>query len=320
MKPLHTQNFTTDLDQSCCDMLRFWPECRVEFTGKDPYYSHVNRLILEKTSFSDNATTLGLFISKLRFDECLLLSIPVKGHSAHHFQGKTWQTGKNKAVLHPEGVEINAWPLSDVRTFQVTISTQYYQKVILAFVGSEHVNQAFGFSDIDLSDKFGRNLAAMSRLMIRWLNSSMYAFIKANLALKSFEHQFVQTLVEQQSQRWSFLDVLPAALPYYIKLTEEYIRSLPQQPVSLAELATVSGVSGRSLQLGFKKYRGYSPMEFGRQIRLDYARKKLLNAKPGETVLEIAMDCGFAHISRFAASYAQRFHELPSETLARNSI
>ncbi len=320
VNPLRIQNFTNDLEQSCDDMRQFWPDCRVEYAGEQAYFSNVNGLMLGETSFSDNATARGLMISRLRFDNCLLLSVPVKGYSAHCFQGETCTAGKNKAVLQPAGVDIDAWPLTDVRTFQVTINSPYYHEVVSAYVGPENKHRAEARSEVDLSDIHGRNLAALSRLMIKWLNEPGNSFDKSDMVLRLFEKQFVQTLVEQQARHWGFLDRQAAALPYYIKLAEDYMRSLPRQAVSLAELAGVSGVSGRSLQLGFQKYRGYSPVEFSRQIRLDLAREMLMKARHGKTVLEIAMECGFAHISRFAASYSRRFHESPSETLARNSI
>lgn len=317
MYPQRFRNNTNNLEQSCGDMRRFWPDCRVEFNSKQPYYSIVNGLLMGETSFSDNATCRGLLISGLRFDDCLLLSVPVKGDSAHRFQGKTSNAGKNMAVLQPNEVEIDAWPLTDVRTFQVTISTKYYHQIVSGYIGEQNIQKAVITPEVDLTDKHGRSLAAMTRLMISWLNSPNHSIQQSAQVLKLFQQQFVQTLVEQQSRHWNFIDRQTEALPYYIHLAEEYIRSLPHHAVSLAELARVSGVSGRSLQLGFQKYRGYSPIQFSRQIRLESARRMLLNASPGTTVLEIAMDCGFAHISRFAASYQRQFHESPSTTLAR---
>jgi len=35
------------------------------------------------------------------------------------------------------------------------------------------------------------------------------------------------------------------------------------------------------------------------------------------SVTEVALSCGFNHLSKFAKSYRERFGELPSETLAQ---
>jgi transcriptional regulator GlxA family with amidase domain len=86
----------------------------------------------------------------------------------------------------------------------------------------------------------------------------------------------------------------------------------------MIDLAQRLEVSLRSLQLAFREvHDGLSPRQVYNQIRLDRARQRLLQASGGDQVTTIALDSGFAHLSRFAMSYARAFGELPSETLAR---
>jgi hypothetical protein len=56
-------------------------------------------------------------------------------------------------------------------------------------------------------------------------------------------------------------DALEAALRQ-VKLAEEYIVANAQRDIRLEELAEVTGVSTLSLFTAFKKYRGYTPIEF----------------------------------------------------------
>jgi AraC-like protein len=56
-------------------------------------------------------------------------------------------------------------------------------------------------------------------------------------------------------------DALEAALRQ-VKLAEEYIVANAQRDIGLEELAEVTGVSTLSLFAAFKKYRGYTPIEF----------------------------------------------------------
>ena len=90
------------------------------------------------------------------------------------------------------------------------------------------------------------------------------------------------------------------------------------EPVTLTVLESISGLSQRSLQLAFQKQFGCTPMQWVRQIRLDMARKVLLNARPGDTVTKIALDCGFTQLSGFSQAFLARFGELPSDTLRQN--
>jgi AraC-like DNA-binding protein len=57
-------------------------------------------------------------------------------------------------------------------------------------------------------------------------------------------------------------------------------------------------------------------MAYLKDHRLTLARTQLQNG-PGERVTEIALDCGFNHLSKFSLEYQQRFGERPSETLNR---
>jgi AraC-like DNA-binding protein len=52
-----------------------------------------------------------------------------------------------------------------------------------------------------------------------------------------------------------------------------------------------------------------------KRYRLDEARQQLLSPQfSSESVTSIALNCGFLHLSRFAAEYKARFNESPSET------
>jgi AraC-like DNA-binding protein len=102
--------------------------------------------------------------------------------------------------------------------------------------------------------------------------------------------------------------------PGYLRRAEAHIRANTARSIGMDELVAVSGVSERALQQAFRRYRGCSPLEFSRDLRLDAARAGLL---AGESVTETALASGFNHFGRFAESYAARFGEKPSETVKR---
>ena len=104
--------------------------------------------------------------------------------------------------------------------------------------------------------------------------------------------------------------------PFHLQRAETYIRALRSRPVSLSELVVVAGVSERTLQQSFLRYRGQSPSEFSRDLRLDLAREAIA-LRGDASVTQIALEFGFNHFGRFAQSYGARFGEKPSETLRR---
>lgn len=109
-----------------------------------------------------------------------------------------------------------------------------------------------------------------------------------------------------------------AVAPVTIKRVEEYLLAHLKEPVSLANLSTVSGLPIRTLSRNFKKYFGASPMQFLRARRFEAAQSELARG-PSEThsVTETAMRYGFGHLGKFAYEYRKIFHELPSETLKK---
>lgn len=109
-----------------------------------------------------------------------------------------------------------------------------------------------------------------------------------------------------------------AAAPVHVRLIAEYLEANAAEPVHMAELSKLTGMSVRSIQAGFKATYGCSPMAFLKVRRLELARKRLLCAVPGTTsVAKIALDCGFSHLGRFSGLYRARFGESPSATVRR---
>lgn len=121
-------------------------------------------------------------------------------------------------------------------------------------------------------------------------------------------HNYSEALLQPQS----------GAVPFYVKRAEAFIEAHFAQPLSLADIAAHVGVSARSLQNGFRSFRGTTPMAFLRSVRLQKAHMELIVADPSlSTVTQIALACGFSHMGEFGAAYKRTFGVTPRETLAR---
>jgi AraC-like DNA-binding protein len=107
------------------------------------------------------------------------------------------------------------------------------------------------------------------------------------------------------------------AAPGVIKRAEDFMHEHCGEVLRLPDMATALGLAERTLRDGFQQFRGVSPTQYLRQIRLDKAYKILSEATEGVYVSDVAMNCGFMHLGRFSIEYKKRFGESPSETLAR---
>jgi AraC-like DNA-binding protein len=108
--------------------------------------------------------------------------------------------------------------------------------------------------------------------------------------------------------------------PYLVRCAEDYIHTHLYERIVLDDLSAVAGVSSRTLQLAFRKFRGVTPMEYIRNYRLDYVRQQLTNRIIDKSITRIALDSGFTHLGKFAHYYKERFGELPSETFANRRL
>jgi AraC-like DNA-binding protein len=105
--------------------------------------------------------------------------------------------------------------------------------------------------------------------------------------------------------------------PRTLQQAVAYMHARAAQPLTIAEIAQVAGVSPRTLQVSFLRHHDCTPITYLRRIRLERVHQDLQAAEPGsgETVTGIARRWGFAHPGRFAAAYAERYGTHPSTTL-----
>jgi len=87
-------------------------------------------------------------------------------------------------------------------------------------------------------------------------------------------------------------------------------------PLTTSTLARQCHVSVRTLQAGFQRHLGMSPMAYVRVVRLRHAHRDLRSADPTHhTVAAIAHRWGFTHLSRFAAAHKTMYGQTPLQVL-----
>lgn len=125
--------------------------------------------------------------------------------------------------------------------------------------------------------------------------------------LLNFPHS-LDDLLEQE--------VLEAG-PWQVRRVEEYIEAHLDAPFNIEQIAAVTGISTRSIYRAFKRSRGYSPMAFARQRRLQRARRMLEDEERAQTVTSVALGCGFNDLGHFSREFSKAFGEPPSAVLGR---
>jgi transcriptional regulator GlxA family with amidase domain len=85
--------------------------------------------------------------------------------------------------------------------------------------------------------------------------------------------------------------------------------------LTVNEIALKVGISTRSLQLGFKRFKNTTPMAFLRSARLQTARKLLLSPHYDKSIRELSFECGFSNHQLFIKYYVETYGERPSDTI-----
>lgn len=170
-------------------------------------------------------------------------------------------------------------------------------------------------------DGSGRALAALVETFCSEFDHSDTVLSLPRVSWR-IEEMLMSVLLETTQHNYSEALHRPGhePVPFYVRRAEEYIRTHAAEQITFDDIAEAAGVGSRSLHAGFRKHRGTTPMRMLKRYRLDAARQQLLSPSLGdESVTSIAMNCGFLHLSRFAAEYKARFNESPSETLRRRT-
>jgi AraC-like DNA-binding protein len=101
-----------------------------------------------------------------------------------------------------------------------------------------------------------------------------------------------------------------------IRKALEFIEDRPAEIETVADIASMVGLSVRALDDGFRRFVGTPPMAYLRNLRITRAHEELMAADPfTTTATAVARKWGFGHYGRFAADYRRRFGHKPSETL-----
>ena len=106
-------------------------------------------------------------------------------------------------------------------------------------------------------------------------------------------------------------------LPRALRAARDHLQDNAGEPLDLAQLACVSGIGIRALQLGFRRHFGLSISEMLLDMRLASLQARLAQAAPDASITGIAFDLGFTHLGRMAGAYRDKFGETPSATLRR---
>jgi AraC-like DNA-binding protein len=283
-----------------------------------PFEWRANRLILGGVGIMASEYGAGVRAHTDHVDARYGLTISLAGGGSVAQAGQTAPLvpGQRAALVSPSlPVEVDL--RSGYRGLQVIIPAQTMENALDALTGAPRKGPLRFDTSVDIGSGPGAGIVRLIEFILAEADRDgvLQAPVVASRLADALVHALLLGVPHSHSH---LLGPAPGREPEprYVRRVEEYIAAHAHNPISVADLADVAGVSARTLFAAFRAHRGQSPMAFLRVQRFELARLRLLSSMAA-TVAETAYACGFEHLGRFSIGYRKRFGESPTQTLRR---
>jgi AraC-like DNA-binding protein len=264
-------------------------------------------------------------ISYVRYGATIRLAFPETNLFTQKFplrgSGEVSVAGK-PIILTPESSEVSSPGTTYASTFDadyehliLRLDPRALTQKLVALTGSPLRAPLQVKPAQTLASAKTRALRSMFMLVVREIGTAKPQLPAALLA--QMQQTLMVSFLYANSHNYSeLLEKRPTDVaPWQVFRAEEYIRENWNKPILIEDIAEATNASVRSIFRTFKRTRGYSPLAFAKQIRMQQAHRLLKQADAATTVTDIAMDCGYSNLSAFTKDYRRAFGELPSQVL-----
>lgn len=295
---------------------------RVELTDRTtPFHWQCNHAAVGPLDISVHQFGAGIRGISAGSIDCFALTLSNLGYAEYETGTHTCASVANRtAVICSPRMAPSVRLHEGHQGIQVTIERSAMDAAFTALTGAKPREQLRFKMELDLATGVGASAERFIRFLVNELDHGGAALRSAIVANRLVEGFLCGLLLEQPHSCSEQLQPAPADIgPDYVRRVEAYLEANADSPITLADLAALTGVSVRSIQAAFRASRGYTPMEFLRTRRFELARQRLLTSQDatGKTVTQVALACGFEHLGRFSIEYRARFGESPRDTLRR---
>ncbi len=256
---------------------------------------------------------------KLEIPDFYLLQIMVEGicQIRSRFWDVTLKPG-SIFIMNPNVPYTKSWS-DNARQLQVKIPATMMRRHLQSETEDDTLRE-LNFSTVLLStaDAGGPLLNLVEYLCEDYLDDR--GLWRSPAVLESIESSLLSAVLHTfpHSQSLRLQNRLSPAAPTYVRRAEDYIRANLSNSFAIAEICAVAGVSARTLQDGFRRFRDATPALYIRNLRLDLAKQQISSTRDSQaSITQIALNCGFNHVGRFASLYFQRFGEKPMQSLRK---
>lgn len=169
--------------------------------------------------------------------------------------------------------------------------------------------------NIDLNGKGGSAAAFLKRTIQQIDQSNMDAASLKMLGCDETIYRAIAMMLACDEEIDRESNAASHQINNVVRRVTEFIDAHVGDDLTSTDLEKIAGIGTRALQYAFLKSYGCSPSQWMRGRRLELARQHLLKADRDARIIDVALMVGWRNISSFPSAYAERYGELPSDTL-----
>jgi AraC-like DNA-binding protein len=250
-----------------------------------------------------------------RLSSFYLFQVPLSGCATVRHRGEEMTaTTRMGTILNPDRRALLNWR-RDCSQLLLQVDRTQLETVARSITGAPLPGPIRFEMQVDLANGPGRRLKRLVMACARAIeNGDLFNGQLAARDLRAEEDLAHALLTLQPSNISHIIERSDRrANPREIRIALDYMHANLAEPITLSDIARAAGMNVRTLQKGFQRIFGQSPMQVLRNARLDTAHYLLAARQDPPTVSEAAYSCGFSHLGRFSSYYKDRFGSLPSE-------
>lgn len=307
---------TRDMDEARHIVARKLCEHKLEIVGRRSSLDVRHNAVTGKT-VSVNYLRYGadVTVDPGRLGSFYLFQVPLSGCANIRHRGEEMTaTTQMGAILNPDRGALLHWA-RDCSKLLLQVDKTQLEAVARSITGAPLPGPVRFKMQVDLTNGPGRQLKRLVMACARAIeNGDLFQGQMAARDLRAEEDLAHALLTLQPSNISHIIERSDRrANPREIRIALDYIHANLGEPITLADIARAARMNVRTLQKGFQRIYGQSPMQVLRNARLDTVHYLLAARRDPPSVSEAAYSCGFSHLGRFSYYYKERFGHLPSE-------
>ena len=257
----------------------------------------------------------------LDFDEIRAsyhVNVPIKGWLQSRHRGvEVTLSPEVASIYRPDGeISVTRWP-AGTRNLAVKIDQVAVNKALESLVDGPVDSPIRFTAELPLKSDAAQSWVRLLLMVQRHLDgpdSVLRHSVVSVPLVESLIHGFL--LVADHPYRETLAAPAEPGRPAALRNAMDIIETGAHLPLTTSTLARQCHVSVRTLQEGFRRQLGMSPMAYVRAVRLRRAHRDLRSADPSHsTVAAIAHRWGFTHLGRFAEAHKTVYGETPLQAL-----